>query len=166
MPLASPRSRAAASDETPRSEDYLEAVYNLIQSKGFATTSDISSNLEVRPPTVTGMVRKLAEKGYLEYHRYQAVKLTPEGARLAKSVIKRHRVISELVSMIGVEAKTAYIDTEGIEHHVHPDTLRRLEGLAEYLHANPKVLKEIRGFVENSRAGSTEQKRNPRRSSR
>ena len=144
-----PRKRERpASEETPRSEDYLEAVYHLIADKGFATTSDISSALNVRPPTVSNMVGKLAAKGYLEYQPYRAMKLTPSGEKVAKSVIKRHTVISDLISMIGVDDQTAFIDTEGIEHHVHPSTLRRLERLAEYLRENPNTLKAVREFVE------------------
>lgn len=143
----SPRAIKRAPDESPRSEDYLEAVYNLISDRGYATTSDISSALKVRPPTVTEMVHRLSDKGYVVYHRYRAMKLTPEGEKVAKSVIKRHRVISDFISMIGVDEQTAYDDTEGIEHHVHPTTLRRLEKLAEYLRANPKTLRDIQDFV-------------------
>lgn len=135
-------------EETPRAEDYLEAVYNLISDRGFATTSDISSTLRVRPPTVTEMVRRLAEKGYLEYHRYRGMKLTPTGEKVAKSVIRRHRIISGFLSMIDVDDQTAFDDTEGIEHHVHPSTLRKIERLAEYLRTNPETLKNVREYID------------------
>ncbi len=140
-------SEKPSSQDTPRSEDYLEAVYHLISDKGYATTSDISEALSVRPPTVSYMIGKLAEKGYLEHEPYRGMKLTPSGEKLAKSVIKRHQVISELISMIGVDDQTAFIDTEGIEHHVHPTTLHKLERLAEYLRTNPQTLKAIQKFV-------------------
>jgi DtxR family transcriptional regulator, manganese transport regulator len=147
--MALPRKPAKeASEETPRAEDYLEAVYRLISDKGYATTSDVSSSLKVRPPTVTDMIHRLSDKGYLEYHRYRGMKLTPSGVKVAKSVIKRHQVISEFISMIGVDDQTAYTDTEGIEHHVHPSTLHRLERLADYLKANPSTLRAIQEFVE------------------
>ena len=50
--------------------------------------------------------------------------------------------------MIGVDEETAFKDTEGIEHRVHPTTLHRLERLAEYLRTNPKALRTIRKFVD------------------
>ena len=135
-------------EDTPRSEDYLEAVLQLIRDKGYATTSDISAVLKVKPPTVSKMIRRLATKGYLEYERYRGMKLSPSGERIAKSVIKRHQVISEFMSMMGVDEETAFEDTEGIEHHVHQSTLRRLERLGEYLRSNPQALRSIRKFVD------------------
>jgi Mn-dependent DtxR family transcriptional regulator len=94
------------------------------------------------------MVRNLTRKGFLEHERYRGMSLTPAGEKVAKSVIKRHRVISGFISMLGVDEQTAYVDTEGIEHHVHPSTLRRLERLAEYLRENPQTLRAIQDFVE------------------
>jgi Mn-dependent DtxR family transcriptional regulator len=131
-----------------RLEDYLEAIYNLNTEKGYVSAADISDRLGVKPPTVSSMVVNLAKKGYLEHERYRGMRLTAEGERIARSVIKRHQVISELISMLGVDEQTAYVDTEGIEHHVHPSTLHRFERLAEYLRRNPLVLDAVREFVE------------------
>lgn len=144
-----PVQRKTTGEETPRSEDYLEAVYHLIKDKGYATTSDISTALGVKPPTVSNMIGKLAAKGYLEYKPYRGMKLTPSGERVAKSVIRRHRVISEFLVMMGVDDQTAFEDTEGIEHHVHPTTIQRLENLAEYLRTHPEILKTIRKYMES-----------------
>jgi len=131
-----------------RVEDYLEAIYNLNSEKGYVSAADISDKLGVRPPTVSSMLVNLARKGYLEHEKYRGMRLTPSGEKVAKSVVKRHQVISELISMLGVDDQTAYVDTEGIEHHVHPSTLHRFERLAEYLRENPQTLKAIRRFVE------------------
>ena len=115
---------------------------------GYVSAADVSERLAVKPPTVSNMVRNLADKGYLEHERYRGMRLTPSGEKIAKSVIKRHRVISKLISMLGVDDQTAYIDTEGIEHHVHPVTVRKFERLAEYLQENPRTLREIRKFID------------------
>jgi len=131
-----------------RLEDYLEAIYNLNDEKGYVSAADISDRLGVKPPTVSSMVVNLAKKGYLEHERYRGMRLTPSGEKVAKSVIRRHQVISGLISMLGVDDRTAYVDTEGIEHHVHPSTLRGFERLAEYLRENPQTLRAIREFVE------------------
>jgi len=131
-----------------RLEDYLEAIYNLNEEKGYVSAMDISDRLGVKPPTVSSMVANLSKKGYLEHARYRGMRLTLLGEKVARSVIKRHRVISELISMLGVDDQIAYLDTEGIEHHVHPSTVRIFERLAEYLRQNPQTLKAIREFVE------------------
>jgi Mn-dependent DtxR family transcriptional regulator len=134
--------------ETPRLEDYLEAIYHLIDEKGYASTVDISDRLEVKPPTVTSMVQRLAKKGYLVHEPYRGMRLTEAGERQAKWVVSRHRVIFEFLSMLGVEEKTAYQDTEGIEHEIQPETFRRIEGLVEFLRNHPDGLRTIREYVE------------------
>lgn len=134
---------------TPRIEDYLETVYHLIREKGYATTSDVSARLGVKPPTASIMISKLAAKGYLQHERYRAMLLTDEGEKVARSVIKRHKVIAELLSMIGVDEDVAYEDTEGIEHHVQAATIHSLHKTAEFLKANPEVLKSLRKFIDS-----------------
>ena len=132
--------------ETPRSEDYLEAVYHLIKEKGYATTVDISDKLQVTPPTVSIMIAKLASKGYVLHEAYRGTLLTDMGEKLARSVIRRHEILSEFLTLIGVEGKVAYEDTEGIEHHVQPITIYRIERLVELLRENPSLLAEIRAY--------------------
>ena len=134
--------------DVSRLEDYLEAISNLHAEKGYVNAADISERLGVKPPTVSSMVKNLTEKGYLEHERYRGMSLTPVGEKVARSVIRRHRVISELITMLGVDEQTAYVDTEGIEHHVHPSTVRRFERLAEYLRENPQTLRAFREFVD------------------
>lgn len=122
-----------------------------ISSKGFATTSDVSKRLEVTLATVSEMASRLRARGYLEHEPYKEFLLTPQGEKVARSVVKRHRIISDLISIIGVDPKTAYVDTEGIEHHVHPDTVRRLERLGAFLKANPTTLQAIQKYIEEEK---------------
>jgi len=133
--------------ETPRAEDYLETVYHLLEDKGYANTVDISDRLQVKQPTVSNMVGKLTSRGYLLHEPYRGMKLTESGEKIARSVIHRHQIISEFLSMLGVEGKVAYEDTEGIEHHVQPTTIYRMEKLVEYLRRNPAHLAEIKKYV-------------------
>ncbi len=57
-------------------EDYLEVIYQLIQQKGYATTADISKDLNVSSPSVTKMVKKSDKNHYLIYEKYRGLKLT------------------------------------------------------------------------------------------
>ena len=131
-----------------RLEDYLEAIYHLIDEKGYASTVAIAENLHVKPPTVSSMLQRLASKDYLVHERYRGIRLTEKGAKIAKSVIARHSMVSELLTMLGVDEEVAYQDTEGIEHHIQPITIKRIEGLVDYLRENPKVLRAIREHIE------------------
>src|SRR5437867_391503 len=134
--------------ETQRSEDYLEAIFHLVHNKGFASTVDISETLNVKPPTVTDMIKKLAAGGYLVHEPYRGIKLTDKGEKIAKSVISRHRIIMEFLSMLGVDEAVAYHDAEGIEHHTQPVTSSKIERLVDFLRKNPTYLKAIRNYVD------------------
>ncbi len=135
--------------QSPRAEDYLEAIYHLIHEKGYASTMGISDRLKVKAPSVSVMIGKLASKRYLEYEPYRGMNLTGQGEKLALSVINRHAVISEFLSMIGVEDEIAYEDTEGIEHHVHSTTIYRIQRLVDFLKKNkPGFVKSTRDLLE------------------
>ena len=112
---------------TDRMEDYLEVIYELIQQKGYATTVDISKYLNVSSPSVTKMVKKLDESRYLVYEKYRGLSLTTEGIHIAKNMQEKHSLFVEFLKIIGVDDETAHIDAEGIEHHLHPQTIRKLE---------------------------------------
>lgn len=62
-------------ERTPRMEDYLEVIYELVQSKGYATTVDISQYLNVSSPSVTKMVQRLDDGEMLIYEKYRGIKL-------------------------------------------------------------------------------------------
>lgn len=114
-------------DRTDRMEDYLEVIYELILEKGYATTVDISSYLNVSSPSVTKMMQKLDETGYLKYEKYRGIKLTNEGIRIARNIRNRHGLLAEFFMIIGIDEETANNDAEGIEHHLHPETMKKLE---------------------------------------
>ncbi len=134
-------------EEMSRLEDYLEAIYHLIQEKGYANTVEIAEALRVKPPSVSSMLQRLAARDYLVHEPYRGIRLTEKGTKIAKSVIKRHSIISELLLMLGVDDKVAYQDTEGIEHHIQPVTISTIEGLVDYLRKNPKLLRAIRNHI-------------------
>ncbi|MGB0175840.1 MAG: metal-dependent transcriptional regulator [Owenweeksia sp.] len=81
------------SDYTLTEENYLKAIYFLSQNadKGVSTNS-ISESLETKPSTVTEMLRKLKEKGVLNYKKYQGAELTEEGEKVAISTVRKHRL--------------------------------------------------------------------------
>src|SRR6266699_2386087 len=74
-------------------EDYLKAIYHLSSQGGFAATSDIAAMLQVSPPSVSGMVKRLSETGLIEHVPYRGVQLTSQGRRAALRMIRRHRIL-------------------------------------------------------------------------
>ena len=120
-------------DCTFRMEDYLEIVYELVQHKGYATLVDVAEYLNVRPPSVTTMMRRLDQSGLLNYEKYRGIRLTEKGMDIAKIIHDRHSVLSEFLKMIGVSEKIANEDAESMEHHLHPQTMHRLIELMRIL---------------------------------
>ncbi len=113
--------------QTERMEDYLEIIYELVELKGYAVSTDISECLNVSSPSVTKMMQRLHTIGYSKYEEYRGIQLTEQGTKIAKSVRKRQELLIELLKMIGVKEDMANADAEGIEHHMHPETLEKLE---------------------------------------
>lgn len=123
-------------ERTDRMEDYLEVIYELVEEKGYATTVDISTYLNVSSPSVTKMVQRLDESGYLNYEKYRGIKLTSEGIRVARNIRNRHGLLAEFFKIIGVDEEIANNDAEGIEHHLHPQTIKKLEEFVRDLKNN------------------------------
>lgn len=138
--------------DASRLEDYLEAIYHLIHEKGYASTMDLSSRLGVKPPTVSSMVGRLAREGYLEHEPYRGMRLTARGEEVALSVIARHSTVYDFLSLLGVDKDTAYEDAEGIEHHLHPKTVKSIGLLVGFLQDHPEVLKDLKSHLKGKAA--------------
>jgi DtxR family transcriptional regulator, manganese transport regulator len=134
---------AKKEDRTDRMEDYLEVIYELVEQKGYATTVDISTYLNVSSPSVTKMTQRLDETGYLKYEKYRGIRLTDEGVRIAQNIRNRHGLLAEFFKMIGVDEESANSDAEGIEHHLHPETIKRLEDFMNILKKYPSLFKRV-----------------------
>ncbi len=124
-------------------EDYLERIHELIEEKGYARVVDIASTLEVKQASVTSMVQKLGELGYLNYEKYRGLILTPKGLEVACGIQKRHETLSRFFSLFGLDAKTQKHDIEGIEHHLSPATVEMLADLVSFLEKNPDTLEKF-----------------------
>ena len=138
------------SSPSQSAEDYLERIHELIEEKGYARVVDIASSLQVTQASVTGMVQKLGELGYLNYEKYRGLILTEEGRKIACNIQKRHETLSRFFSLFKLDADTQKHDIEGIEHHLSPATVEILADLAEFFEKNPARLKE---FLNSRKAG-------------
>jgi len=124
-------------------EDYLERIHELIEEKGYARVVDIASSLDVKQASVTSMVQKLSELGYINYEKYRGLILTDKGREVARRIQRRHETLSRFFSLLGLDPKTQQADIEGIEHHLSPETLACLADLAQYFEDHPDILKDF-----------------------
>jgi len=130
----------SAKPKMVRMEDYLEVIAELVELKGYATTLDVSRYMNVSAPSVTKMLQRLDENGYLKYEKYHGINLTPKGTSLADAIRQKHGILLEFLEILGVEHETANQDAEGIEHHLNPKTIKQLRKFITYLKSNQKIL--------------------------
>src|SRR5712691_9379711 len=125
-------------------EDYLERIHELIEEKGYARVVDIASSLKVKQASVTSMVQKLGEAGYLKYEKYRGLILTDKVLEVARRILNRHETLSRFFSLFDLDPESQRQDIEGIEHHLSPDTVEILADLAHFFEQNSEVLKLFR----------------------
>ena len=85
-----------------RMEDYLEIISELVELKGYATTLDISRYMDVSAPSVTKMLQRLDENGFLEYEKYHGINLTEKGIGIADGIRQKHGILLEFFEILGV----------------------------------------------------------------
>jgi DtxR family Mn-dependent transcriptional regulator len=106
-----------AHDLTVAVQDYAKAIFTLESRDGAASTTDLAGLLEVRPASVSGMLRKLSALGLVEHERYRGVRLTERGRRVALEVIRHHRLVELfLVESLGMTWDEVHAEAEVLEH--------------------------------------------------
>jgi DtxR family Mn-dependent transcriptional regulator len=121
-------------------EDYLEAIYQIADTKQVARAKDISSRLGVNNSSVTGALRALAERGLVNYAPYDLITLTPEGRVLAKDVVRRHEALSDFfVKVLAVDKETADIGACKMEHEIPPTILERFIQFVDFVETCPQA---------------------------
>lgn len=109
-------------------EDYLKAILALQEQNGLAVTSELSRLLNVAPASVSGMLQKLSQMKLVTHRRYQGVKLTPTGRRLAIEVVRHHRLIELYLSeVMGVPWDQVHEEAERLEHAISEKLEERIE---------------------------------------
>jgi Mn-dependent DtxR family transcriptional regulator len=128
---------------TPSMEDYLEEIYLLIESKGYARVSDIAEAMSVNPSSVTKMVQRLDKEGYLVREKYKPLILTTKGRNMGKRLVDLHELLESFLRIIGVNEENIYKDVEGIEHHMSKSSIIKIENLVQYFEEDSARLEDL-----------------------
>jgi len=111
---------------TDTEQDYLKAILNITETKGFARTKDVAKALGVRPATTVEMLKKLEEKGLIKREHYGPTVLTEKGTRIAAITLKKHKLLLDFFKMILVPEEEAEKDACDMEHHLSKVTNEQL----------------------------------------
>ena len=113
--------------KTENTEDYLEIIADLLNTKGEARIVDIANKLDIAQATANKTIQRLQNQGFVKKEPYRSIFLTVKGQEVASVSKKRHIIVLTFLKNLGLDARTAEADAEGIEHHVSDKTLKKME---------------------------------------
>lgn len=133
----------ANSKITSNWEDYLECIYNHIAATQRVKAIDISRDLCVSRATVTETLKKLAEKGLINYCSYGVISLTSEGDKIAREVIRKHQILSRFFEdILGVSREEAQKNACRIEHVISEEAFERLIAFTDFCEQHAQAFKK------------------------
>lgn len=128
---------------TASMEDYIEMIYRLSDNTGFTRVVDLSKALNVKPASISNMIRKLDDLNLVTYEKYGYIKLTEDGDSYGAYLLYRHNTIEKFLKVIGV-TNNVLEETEKIEHVLNKETFERIENFIEIIDNHP-IIKEKLG---------------------
>ena len=110
---------------TESMEDYLEMIYRY-KDKGKIHIKDISIKLNVKPSSVSKMINKLKEYGFVNFEKYGSITLTKEGMQMGKYLLWRHNILVKFFKKLN-KKNYSLEQVEKIEHFIDFETLKNME---------------------------------------
>ena len=112
---------------TESREDYLETILILSQERLYVRSVDVAERLGVTKPSVSRAISLLRTAGMINMDPHDgALTLTEEGRAVAEHVYGRHRLLTKVLTMLGVDEKTAAVDACKAEHILSEVTLEKI----------------------------------------
>lgn len=110
-------------------ENYLKTIYHLTSSSNReVSTNEIAEMIATKASSVTDMLRKLADKGLLNYKKYQGVSLTEKGKLSAKMIVRKHRLWEVfLVEKLNFSWDEVHDIAEQLEHIKSEQLINKLD---------------------------------------
>ena len=103
-------------------EDYLEAMLMLKEERGYIRSIDVAEKLGVTKPSVSYATKRLRESGYIAFDSAGMIVLLPSGLEIAERIYERHKLLTEILTGLGVSPETARADACKIEHDLSAET--------------------------------------------
>lgn len=104
------------------SEDYLETMLMMKEKHGYIRSIDIAEHLGVTKPSVSYATKRLRENGYITMDPDGLITLTDKGLEIAERIYERHKLLTDLLTKLGVDPETAREDACKIEHDLSVET--------------------------------------------
>ena len=134
-------------------ESYLLAADELLQSKKSIIVKDVAEYLNIGGASTADAIKKLKEKGYVNYEPYENITLTPKGKEAVSLKKYRHNTITKFLNkVLDIDLKNAQFNAEQIEYSMTKDVLVRLVNFMDFMEqcscAEPKWIKSCKSTLE------------------
>ncbi len=140
---ATPPELQMASTGSVSMDDYLEQIWHLIETNGTAKATELAQRLDLSQPSVSAMLKRLDQDGWVINEKYRDPKLTAKGKKMAEAIVKRHEVLTSFLRLFHLPESVIYNDVEGMEHYISLQTLTCVEALTKCLKQQPDFLNQV-----------------------
>lgn len=114
-------------------EEYLEVLYKYGNKKKHVSTTTISKQLKIAPGSVTQMLKKLEDLGYINYIPYKGASLTEEGIKIAQKITRKHRILERfLADVLKIKQENIHIQACDMEHSLSDEAERAMCHMLEH----------------------------------
>ena len=114
-------------------EEYLEVLYKFGSKDAYVSTTTLSKELEIAPGSVTQMLKKLEDIGYIDYVPYQGASLTDEGTKIAQKITRKHRILERfLKDVLKIKDENLHHQACEMEHSLSDEAERAICHMLEH----------------------------------
>lgn len=106
---------------TVAEEEYLQTIFWLMEAGLPITGANIARAMQLSPPTVHEMIKRLERDGYVTRSADKSLHLTENGRTEAEQITRRHRMIERfLTDVLGIPWDEVHEEAERLEHAMSP----------------------------------------------
>jgi DtxR family Mn-dependent transcriptional regulator len=118
---------------TPAVEEYLEAIYKMLQGDDPLIAARLAERMDVSPPTVADMLKRLQEGGFVKVNRKDGITLTKKGTETAETLVRRHRLAERLLTdVLGLSWDEVHEEACRLEHAISGPVEEKLLKTLDY----------------------------------
>lgn len=134
---------------TESMEDYLEMFFRIVSKQGYIRPVDLSKAINVKPSSVTRMIQKLDEAGFIKYEKYRNIALTDKGLIYGNFLVWRDEKLKEFFRLSKENVKVEE-QVEGVEHYITPVTMGFIHKLIIYFSSDLDRVRELENVQRQS----------------
>ncbi len=121
-----------------KTEDYLKNIYLLQGMKSKVSTSLLAKKMLISSPSVTEMIKKLAEQGFVAHERYSSIELTEAGRRYALKIVRKHRLWEMfLFQVLHFSWYEIHAEAEELEHSMSDRMEKKIDEILGFPQIDP-----------------------------